>query len=75
MTLNALTALDLAPGIRVFNMGCGSGPHLEQFTRAVGPGGWVVGLDRDAAVLQRASAARGDRGRAIGQPATRLRRR
>lgn len=56
--LSALTALDLAPGGRVLDAGCGSGPHLGHFARAVGPGGLVVGLDRDVAALRRASAAR-----------------
>lgn len=54
----ALAALGLAPGWRVLDVGCGPGPHLGHFARAVAPGGLVVGLDRDPAALALAAARR-----------------
>lgn len=47
----AITALALRPGMRLLDAGCGPGPHLGLFARAVAPGGTVVGLDLDAGEL------------------------
>lgn len=47
----ALTALDLRPGERVLDLGCGTGLNLPALLGAVGPDGLVVGLDRSAAML------------------------
>jgi SAM-dependent methyltransferase len=44
----ALAALGLQPGQRVFDAGCGPGPHLGFLVEAVAPGGNVVGLDLEA---------------------------
>jgi SAM-dependent methyltransferase len=54
--------LDLAPGDRVLEIGCGSGANFDYLVRAVGPSGQVVGVDLSpdmiaaarARVLQRA---------------------
>jgi ubiquinone/menaquinone biosynthesis C-methylase UbiE len=53
----ALTMLDLQPGQRVLDAGCGIGMMANWMAEAVGPGGLVIGLDlsqphvRDARVM------------------------
>jgi len=42
---DAVAALDLAPGDRVLDVGCGPGVNFELLREAVGPGGEVVGVD------------------------------
>lgn len=58
----AVEALRLRPGDSVIDIGTGTGLTLPYLAAAVGPGGWVVGLDRSRAML--AGAAR----RATGAP-------
>jgi SAM-dependent methyltransferase len=47
----SLGLLELGPGDRVLDVGCGTGPELERLGALVGPGGRVVGLDRSAALI------------------------
>lgn len=42
--------------MRVLDIGCGSGSITEGIARAVQPGGYAVGLDRDAGLIDRARA-------------------
>lgn len=46
----------LRPGMDVLDVGCGSGAITEGIARAVQPGGHVLGLDRDRALIERALA-------------------
>lgn len=50
----ALARLDLGPGMRVLDLGCGTGRSLAHLSRAVGPAGEVVGVDYTRAMLERA---------------------
>jgi SAM-dependent methyltransferase len=49
----------LRPGLRVLDAGCGTGAITAGIAGAVGPSGFVVGLDREASFLE---IARRDRG-------------
>ena len=51
ITAWTLDALGLAPGDRVADLGCGSGPLLPLLAERVGPTGQVVGIDRDPRLL------------------------
>lgn len=42
---HAIDQLQLQPGGRVLEVGCGSGANLEYLVRGVGPSGQVVGVD------------------------------
>jgi SAM-dependent methyltransferase len=46
----------LRPGMRVLDVGCGTGAITRGIAEAVGPGGSVVGIDRDPAHVERARA-------------------
>jgi len=46
----------LRPGMRVLDVGCGTGAITMGIADAVGPGGSVVGVDRDPAHIERARA-------------------
>lgn len=49
--LRATSALALSAGEAVLEVGCGTGVDLLALAEAVGPGGAVVGLDPDEALL------------------------
>ncbi|MBE3574677.1 MAG: methyltransferase domain-containing protein [Firmicutes bacterium] len=46
-----LDALELAPGARMADFGCGPGLAVLLAARRVGPQGWVCGIDRSAGAL------------------------
>ncbi|HEY4097293.1 MAG TPA: methyltransferase domain-containing protein [Baekduia sp.] len=50
----------LRPGMRVLDIGCGSGAITRGIAEAVGPDGAVLGIDPHAGLLARAKAAAGD---------------
>lgn len=58
----AMAALDLAPGDRVLDLGCGAGLTTLALAEAVGPEGEVLGVDIAAAMLDPARAAAEARG-------------
>ena len=49
----AMDRLDLRPGQRVVDLGCGGGRTTLELASRVGPGGGVVGVDISAGVLAR----------------------
>ncbi len=60
----AMDSLDVRPGQRVLDLGCGTGPTTVELARRVGPDGSVLGVDIAAAMLDRArerAAAEGAR--------------
>ena len=46
--------LDLQPGDRVLDLGCGTGEDVQELARLVGPSGRVVGVDRSETVIAEA---------------------
>ena len=54
MPARLVEALAIAPGMRVADVGTGSGYFLSHLSRAVGAGGHVVGEDIDAGLLEHA---------------------
>jgi ubiquinone/menaquinone biosynthesis C-methylase UbiE len=50
-----LDALDLRPGLRVVDVGCGPGTDLAAMADAVGERGSVIGVDNDPVMVERAS--------------------
>lgn len=46
-----LRALDLRPGQRLVDIGCGSGPYSRLFAAEVAPEGQVIGMDLDLKLL------------------------
>ncbi|HEY8447504.1 MAG TPA: methyltransferase domain-containing protein [Thermomicrobiales bacterium] len=50
----AMERLQLAPGLRVLDVGCGTGIFLPALARSVGPEGFVAGLDHAPALLREA---------------------
>lgn len=52
----------LAAGTRILDVGCGPGTITLDFARAVGPDGWVLGLDQSESVIDEARAAASDAG-------------
>jgi ubiquinone/menaquinone biosynthesis C-methylase UbiE len=49
----AVEALELSPGDRVLEIGCGTGRNLRYLSAAVGPGGSVHGVDLSDGMLAR----------------------
>jgi SAM-dependent methyltransferase len=43
----------LQPGLSVLDVGCGTGAITAGIAKAVGPHGYVIGIDRDQALLER----------------------
>lgn len=56
--------LDLRPGQRILNVDCGAGQNLAWLRERTGTRGVVVGLERDATLVQRARQAIGEADRA-----------
>lgn len=54
MTERLLLQAGIATGMRVLDLGCGAGDVAILLARIVGPGGAVVGVDREAAQLSKA---------------------
>src|SRR5215471_19446039 len=54
----AVKRLDLTPGARVLEIGCGTGRNLSRLVRAVGPGGRVYGVDLSDGMLAEAERLR-----------------
>jgi ubiquinone/menaquinone biosynthesis C-methylase UbiE len=52
----SIELLELAPGDRVLDVGCGNGSELRALAETVGPGGRVVGLDRSTTLIAEAAA-------------------
>lgn len=50
------TTLDLNPGDRVLDLGCGTGTYLSELRDAVGPDGHVLGLDYSPKMVAKATA-------------------
>lgn len=51
-----LEGLPLRPGMRVLEVGCGSGALARAMAARVGPDGHVLGIDRSASAIARAVA-------------------
>jgi ubiquinone/menaquinone biosynthesis C-methylase UbiE len=51
----SIGALDVRPGQTVVDVGCGPGTDLGRLAEAAGPGGRVIGVDRDPEMLAEAS--------------------
>lgn len=49
-----MARLQLSPGSHVLEIGCGTGPNLPLLSRAVGPHGYVYGVDFSEGMLSRA---------------------
>src|SRR5215471_14810079 len=61
LTERLFVAAGIGPGMRVLDVGCGAGHVSSLVARLVGPTGSVVGIDREAPVLEYARAhASGD---------------
>jgi ubiquinone/menaquinone biosynthesis C-methylase UbiE len=57
-----ISRLDLAPGMRVLDAGCGPGRLTIPLARAVGPGGEVVALDGQPEMLEKLERRISDEG-------------
>src|SRR5579871_6634633 len=56
--LEAQDALDLQPGERVLDIGCGGGETSLDLARVVSPGGAVLGVDISRTLLQQVAEPR-----------------
>ncbi len=54
--------LDLRPGDRILDLGCGHGHDAIEMARFVGPGGVVVAIDRSPGAIRRSKASVGPDG-------------
>jgi ubiquinone/menaquinone biosynthesis C-methylase UbiE len=52
--LRATRALGLRPGAGVIDIACGTGLNFPMIEQAIGPDGWIVGVDLTDAMLARA---------------------
>ncbi|MFL6186789.1 MAG: class I SAM-dependent methyltransferase [Actinomycetes bacterium] len=52
-----MAELTAAPDARVLDLGCGEGATLQELTGRVGPGGWLLGIDRNPRALTVAATA------------------
>src|SRR5680860_236148 len=57
-----IRALQLKPGDRVLDIGCGTGLNFPLLREAVGPGGRIVGVDISGEMLQRSRTRAARRG-------------
>lgn len=62
LTQRLLRATGLAPGMRVLDVGCGTGDVTLIAAELVGPSGTVLGVDRSADVLETARSRAASRG-------------
>jgi len=46
-----LAVLELQPGLSVIDGTVGAGGHARAIVPCIGPGGWLIGLDRDSEIL------------------------
>jgi SAM-dependent methyltransferase len=60
--IRAIDALDLGPGERVLDVGCGCGDTTLEVAERVGSGGHVLGVDLSAPMLGRARERAAERG-------------
>ena len=49
----AVKRLQLRPGYRVLDIGCGTGIDLPLLSKEIGPSGWVIGIDLSRGMLYR----------------------
>ncbi len=52
--VTAIAAMELRPGMRVLDLGCGTGLNHPLLQAAVGPTGAIIGVDRSPQMLARA---------------------
>jgi ubiquinone/menaquinone biosynthesis C-methylase UbiE len=52
--------LEVRPGARLLDVGCGAGNDVQALAKLVGPGGRVVGIDASATMIQQARAQSAD---------------
>jgi demethylmenaquinone methyltransferase/2-methoxy-6-polyprenyl-1,4-benzoquinol methylase len=57
-----INALGLRPGQRVLDIGCGTGLNFTLLRDRIGPAGTIIGIDRSAAMLERARHRAASRG-------------
>jgi len=58
--IRALSCIELRPGMRVLDLGCGTGSGTREIAHRVGPSGTVVGLDTSPRMIAEAERKCGD---------------